>query len=160
MTRIARVRLFAALAAAIVAAGACSDNRTLTPKSTDLTTLSGLNTASVRGPDVRISEFHYDNPGTDVNETIEISGPAGTDLTGWSVVLYDGHTGVKTSYSTTALSGVIPATCADRGVVLVSPSGGLQNGHPTSSTSNIDPDGIALMHGSTVVDVIAYEGTV
>ena len=33
-------------------------------------------------PSVRFSEIHYDNLGTDVNEAIEIEGPAGADLTG------------------------------------------------------------------------------
>src|SRR6185436_2657613 len=107
MTRLARAGLFTALAA-IAAVGACSDYRTLTPKSSALTTPSGQLLASVRGPDVRISEFHYDNPGTvDVNETIEISGPAGTDLTGWFIVLYNGNPSARIPYNTTSLSGVI-----------------------------------------------------
>ncbi|HET9865419.1 MAG TPA: hypothetical protein VFP37_18430, partial [Steroidobacteraceae bacterium] len=42
---------------------------------------------------VRFSELHYDNAGTDAGEAIEISGPAGTDLTGWSVLLYNGNDG-------------------------------------------------------------------
>jgi uncharacterized lipoprotein len=36
---------------------------------------------------VRLSELHYDNAGTDTGEAIEITAPAGTDLTGWSVAL-------------------------------------------------------------------------
>ena len=36
---------------------------------------------------VFINEIHYDNAGTDAGEAIEIAGPAGTNLTGWSVVL-------------------------------------------------------------------------
>ena len=36
-----------------------------------------------------------------------IEGPAGMDLTGWTIVLYDGTN--TTAYSTTALSGTIPA---------------------------------------------------
>src|SRR5687768_14779651 len=47
---------------------------------------SSVTTAAL--PAVRFSEIHYDNTGTDTGETIEISGPAGTDLTGWQVVLY------------------------------------------------------------------------
>ena len=42
---------------------------------------------------VRIAEFHYDNTGTDAGEAIEISAPAGTDLSGWEVVLYNGNNG-------------------------------------------------------------------
>jgi hypothetical protein len=36
---------------------------------------------------VFINELYYDNDGTDSGEAIEIAGPAGTDLTGWTVVL-------------------------------------------------------------------------
>ena len=41
-------------------------------------------------PSVRIAEIHYDNTGTDTGEAIEISGPAGTSLTGWQIVLLTG----------------------------------------------------------------------
>ena len=50
---------------------------------------------------VFINEIHYDNTGTDTGEAIEVAGPAGTDLTGWSLVLYNGSTGAL--YNTTAL---------------------------------------------------------
>ncbi len=33
---------------------------------------------------VFINEIHYDNTGADTGEAIEVAGPAGTDLTGWS----------------------------------------------------------------------------
>jgi hypothetical protein len=45
-------------------------------------------------PSVRFSEIHYDNAGGDVAEFVEIEGPAGTDLTGWRVVLYNQTGGV------------------------------------------------------------------
>ncbi|HKO16695.1 MAG TPA: hypothetical protein VJU87_10670 [Gemmatimonadaceae bacterium] len=100
-------------------------------------------------PPVRVSEIHYDNTGTDAGEAMEIEGPAGTDLTGWSLVLYNGNGG--DSYSTTTLTGSIPATCGTRGVVVVSyPVNGIQNG---------DPDGFALVNGSSVVEFLSYEGT-
>ncbi len=38
-----------------------------------------------------INEIHYDNDGTDADEAVEIAGPAGTDLTGWTIVLYNGN---------------------------------------------------------------------
>jgi DNA/RNA endonuclease G (NUC1) len=96
-----------------------------------------------------VSELHYDNTGTDAGEAIEISGPSGASLTGWSVVLYNGNGGAP--YTTTPLSGTIPATCDDRGVVVLTyPSNGIQNG---------DPDGIALVNGTTVVEFLSYEGT-
>ena len=101
-------------------------------------------------PAVRISEFHYDNAGTDAGERIEISGPAGTDLTGWQVVLYNGTGGAP--YNTRALTGTVPATCDARGVVVLDyPSNGIQNG---------SPDGIALVDAvGTVVEFLSYEGT-
>ena len=100
--------------------------------------------------DVRFSEIHYDNASTDVNEKIEIEGPAGGDLSGWKVVLYNGNGGA--SYSTTVLSAVIPATCGDRGVVTIDgPAGGIQNG---------SPDGFALVdNAGHVIEFLSYEGT-
>lgn len=99
---------------------------------------------------VRFSELHYDNTGTDAGEAIEISGPAGTDLTGWSVVLYNGSGGAP--YDTDALTGVIPATCDARGVVVLNYAvNGIQNGAP---------DGLALVDaGGAVVEFLSYEGT-
>jgi DNA/RNA endonuclease G (NUC1) len=101
-------------------------------------------------PDVRISEIHYDNTGTDAGEAIEISGPAGTDLTGWQLVLYNGNGGP--SYTTTNLSGAIPTTCDPRGVVVINyPVNGIQNGAP---------DGVALVGLlGVVVEFLSYEGT-
>ncbi len=101
-------------------------------------------------PAVRISEIHYDNVGTDAGEAIEVSGPAGTDLTGWQLVLYNGTGGA--AYNTTALTGSIPATCDPRGVVVINyPVNGIQNG---------SPDGVALVSpGNAVVEFLSYEGT-
>ena len=63
--------------------------------------------ASVQGNDLQvfINELHYDNDGTDVGERVEVAGVAGTDLTGWSIVLYNGTGGGP--YATLPLSGVI-----------------------------------------------------
>src|SRR6185503_2244417 len=55
---------------------------------------------------VFVNEIHYDNTGTDAGEAIEIAGPAGTNLSGWSLVLYNGAGGA--AYDTRALSGTIP----------------------------------------------------
>ena len=98
---------------------------------------------------VFINELHYDNAGGDVNEAIEIAGPAGTNLSGWSLELYNGSNG--TVYNTIALTETITDQQAGFGTVLISlPSNGLQNG---------SPDGIALIDGTTVVQFISYEGT-
>ncbi len=97
-----------------------------------------------------INEIHYDNTGTDVGEAVEVAGPAGTDLTSWSLVLYNGSNGV--SYGTTTLSGTIPDLGGGFGVVVVTyPSNGLQNG---------SPDGMALVDAANnVVQFLSYEGT-
>ncbi len=37
---------------------------------------------------VFINEIHYENVGLDVNEGIEIAGPAGTNLDNWKLYVY------------------------------------------------------------------------
>ncbi len=99
------------------------------------------------GPSVFINEIHYDNASTDAGEAVEIAGPAGTDLTGWSLVFYTGSTGAD--YGTTALSGTIPDEENGYGT-LSFPVTGIQNG---------DPDGLALVDASSaVVQFLSYEG--
>ncbi len=92
-----------------------------------------------------INEIHYDNDGTDIGEGIEIAGPAGTNLTGWSLVLYRD---VGTVYDTENLSGTIPDLC--NGGVLSFPISGIQNG---------PADGVALVNGVTLIQLLSYEGT-
>lgn len=100
------------------------------------------------GPTVFINEIHYDNSGSDVGEAIEIAGPTGTDLTGWSVVFYNGNGG--TEYDSVALSGVL----ADQGGGYGTTSeavAGIQNGAP---------DGMALVDdGGAVIQFLSYEGS-
>lgn len=99
---------------------------------------------------VFINEFHYDNTGTDANEFIEIAGPAGTDLTGWRIELYNGAGGAR--YDNDALTGIIPSQQGGYGTVsLAYAVNGIQNGNP---------DGIALIDPSnTVVQFLCYGGT-
>ncbi len=92
-----------------------------------------------------INEIHYDNDGTDTGEGIEIAGPAGTNLTGWSLVLYRD---VGTVYYTENLSGTIPDLC--NGGILSFPISGIQNG---------PADGVALVNGVTLIQLLSYEGT-
>jgi len=102
------------------------------------------------GPSVFINEIHYDNTGTDAGEAIEVAGPAGTDLTGWSLVLYNGSGGGV--YNTSALAGTLSDLGGGCGLTVVNyPSNGIQNG---------SPDGIALVDdGGLVVQFLSYEGT-
>ena len=113
-----------------------------------LACLGLLGSALAAAQGVRFSELHYDNLAADIGEAIEISGPAGLDVTGWRVVLYNGANSL--AYNTSTLSGVIPATCGVRGVVVVTPSVLIQNGFP---------DGMALVDaGGTLREFLSYEG--
>ena len=94
-----------------------------------------------------INEFHYDNDSTDTGEFVEIAGPAGTDLTGWSVVGYNGNGGG--SYKTVSLAGALPDQQAGFGTLAFAFSA-MQNG---------SPDGLALVDGTgSVIEFLSYEG--
>jgi len=96
---------------------------------------------------VFINEIHYDNASTDAGEAIEIAGPAGTDLTGWSLVLYNGAGGAV--YATLPLGGLLPSQVNGYGTLSFA-AVGLQNGAP---------DGMALVDASSaVVQFLSYEG--
>lgn len=103
---------------------------------------------------VFVNEFHYDNTGADAGEFLEIAGPAGTDLTGWRIVRYNGSNGLvyTTPAATETLSGTIPDQGNGFGTVVISyPSNGFQNGAP---------DGFALVdNNNTVVQFLSYEGS-
>jgi predicted extracellular nuclease len=99
---------------------------------------------------VFISEIHYDNASTDAGEAVEVFGPAGTDLSGWSIVLYNGANGQ--AYRTDALSGLIPDEDGTG-------YGAVSTSYPVNGIQNGDPDGLALVNGSTVVQFLSYETT-
>ena len=54
-------------------------------------------------PPVRIAEIHYDNAGADVGEQVEVSGPAGTDLSAYKIYLYNGNPTLRNVYATLTL---------------------------------------------------------
>ena len=95
-----------------------------------------------------VNEVHYDNAGTDAGEFVELAGPAGTDLAGWRLVLYNGNGGAV--YDDRALGGTVPDHDGGLGVLAVAyPVNGIQNG----------PDGIALVDPSgAVTQFLSYEG--
>ncbi|HEY3219498.1 MAG TPA: DNA/RNA non-specific endonuclease [Gemmatimonadales bacterium] len=132
-------------AAVLVLFTSCVSADHLAPSMAEVGSFTAASLASVR-----FSELHYDNTGTDAAEAIEVSGPAGTDLNGWRIVLYNGSGGAP--YRTDTLRTSVPAACGDRGVVVVSyPVNGIQNG---------SPDGMALVDGGgAVVEFLSYEGT-
>ncbi len=95
-----------------------------------------------------INEIHYDNAGADADEGVEIAAPAGTDLTDWSLVAYNGSNGAV--YSTLTLSGTITDQQNGYGTKFFAISG-LQNGAP---------DGVALVEpDDSVVMFLSYEGS-
>lgn len=98
--------------------------------------------------DVFINELHYDNSGTDANERVEIIGNAGTSLSGWKVVLYNG--GDRRAYQTINLSGTLPNQCGGHGTLWFAVTG-IQNGNP---------DGVALVNASnSVIEFLSYGGS-
>ena len=99
------------------------------------------------GQSVFINEIHYDNTGGDLAEGIEIAGPAGTNLSMYTITAYNGSNG--TSYNPTSLSGSIPDEGSGYGAVFFAISG-LQNGAP---------DGIALDNNGTLIQFLSYEGS-
>lgn len=99
---------------------------------------------------VFINELHYDNTSTDEQEGIEIAGPAGTLLSDYDVMFYNGNGG--TAYGgARRLSGTIPNQSGGAGAVWFAYAG-IENGAP---------DGVILYHWptATVVQRIAYEGS-
>lgn len=102
-------------------------------------------TGNVAG--VYINEIHYDNEGADINEFIEVAGPAGTDLSAYTITLYNGND--NTSYDTIHLSGIIASENSGTGTVSFA-ANGIQNGAP---------DGIALSKtGNSDIQFLSYEG--
>ncbi|MGE4605139.1 MAG: endonuclease, partial [Myxococcota bacterium] len=102
----------------------------------------------VLASDPWINEIHYDNTGSDAQEGFEIAGPAGTDLLGWRVVIYNGNGGGVTT--TVDLAGVLVNDGSGFGFLWfdVAP---LQNG-PADGLALVDPEG-------NVVEFLSYEGT-
>lgn len=96
-----------------------------------------------------VNELHYDNSGADVDEGIEIAGPAGTSLLGWTVVAYNGN-GFE-GYEDDHLAGVIPDEGDGYGALWF-PFPSLQNG---------SPDGVAIVDAEgEVVEFLSYEGVI
>jgi endonuclease I len=95
-----------------------------------------------------INELHYENDGPDVGEGLEIAGPAGTWLNGWTVMLYNGRDG--RGYAEVGLEGRIDDEGLGYGAVWFEVPN-LQNG---------EADGLALIDPmGNVVEFISYEGS-
>ncbi|WP_170109857.1 DUF7948 domain-containing protein, partial [Xanthomarina spongicola] len=126
----------------------CSTNLSVSVSQTAFTCADIPSGGSAAPPSVWINEFHYDNSGSDVGEFVEVAGTAGLDLTGYSIVFYNGNGG--SPYSTINLSGSIDDEGNGYGAVSFSESG-IQNGAP---------DGIALAdNNGNLIEFISYEGS-
>ena len=110
--------------------------------------LLSIGAGPLPGQTAFINEIHYDNIGKDAGEAIEVAGPAGTDLSGWVLALYNGRNGAL--YHTEPLSGTIPNQANGFGAISFSLAKPIQNGAP---------DGIALVANGKVVQFLSYEGT-
>ncbi|PTA66860.1 Gldg family protein [Deinococcus arcticus] len=98
-----------------------------------------------------LNELYYDAPGTDAGTFIELKGPAGKSLSGYTLAAYDT---AGTQYRTVTLSGTIPAsgyyvvaqdtTVASR--TLVSSGADLNNGSGS----------LHLLKSGALVDAVAY----
>jgi hypothetical protein len=98
-------------------------------------------------PELWINELHYDNNGSDADEGVEVAGTAGGDLSGYSVVLYNGSNGM--SYGTVSLTGTLPNQGGGVGAAWF----------PKASIQNGAPDGLALVGpGDVVIQFLSYEG--
>jgi predicted extracellular nuclease len=96
-----------------------------------------------------VSELHYDNDGADTGEFVEVHLPAGTSSAGLSVVLYNGSNAAgAVTYGTFALPAVTAPADAPAAAAVSTP--GIQNGAP---------DGVALVRGTEVLELLSYEGT-
>ncbi len=118
-----------------------------------IATENAVNNNQIFGKSVFINEIHYDDSTStgDINEGVEIAGPAGTDLTDWKIVLYNGNGGAP--YTTQPFRH--GALTRFRKWIRFS-----FQSYPTEWIQNGSPDGVALvMPDDTVVQFLSYEGT-
>ncbi|MFW8626773.1 lamin tail domain-containing protein [Deinococcus sp. ME38] len=111
---------------------------------------AGLSSLAAAGEPV-VNELYYDAPGTDAGTFIELKGPAGKSLSGYTLAAFDT---AGTQYRTITLSGTIPAggyfvvaqdtTVANRN--LVNAGADLNNGAGS----------LRLLKSGAVIDAVAY----
>lgn len=98
-----------------------------------------------------INELYYDSAGTDAGTFIELRGPAGKSLSGYTLTAHDT---AGTAYRTLTLSGTIPASgyyvvaqdTTVPGRTLVNSGADLNNGSAS----------LRLLRSGTVIDAVAY----
>jgi hypothetical protein len=96
-----------------------------------------------------INEIHYSNASSDIGEFVEIAGAAGTDLSGHTLLFYNGSNGSVYTPSV-LLTGILPDLSNGYGTLSFSRSG-IQNG---------SPDGVVLIGPDNFfIQFLSYEGS-
>lgn len=128
----------------------------MTTQRLSLVTLSSmLLSSSAFGATAFISEFHYDNTGGDVGESVEIYVADGVAPTTVTVTLYNGSTN-STYGSPETANDMTPGGTVNLGGIDYNiytwalPANGLQNG---------GSDGFSIDVAGTVCEFLSYEGT-
>ncbi len=104
-----------------------------------------------------INEIVYDPAGPDVGCFIEILGPPGLDLTGYTLDAINGSDGTSTTVATLSGHSIGAAgyfvVAQDSSVVV--PAGAAKMIKATADLQN-GPDSVQLKHGGSVVDALGY----
>ncbi|GAA0510498.1 lamin tail domain-containing protein [Deinococcus depolymerans] len=109
-----------------------------------------LSTLAAAGEPV-INELYYDAPGTDAGTFIELRGPAGASLSGYTLAAFDT---AGTQYRTLALSGTIPAS----GYFVVAQDTTVANRNLVNAGADLNngAGSLRLLKSTTVIDAVAY----
>ncbi|GGM15821.1 lamin tail domain-containing protein [Deinococcus aerophilus] len=98
-----------------------------------------------------LNEVYYDAPGTDTGTFIELKGPAGKSLSGYSLAAFDT---AGTQYRTITLSGSIPAS----GYFVVAQDTTVPNRSLVNSGADLNNGSasLRLLKSGAIVDALAY----
>ncbi len=98
-----------------------------------------------------INEVYYDSPSTDAGTFVEIKGPVGTSLSGYSLVAYNSS---GSSYATINLSGNIPSS----GYYVIAQDTTVLNRNLVNSAANLNNSAgsLHLKNDSSSLDQLAY----
>lgn len=120
--------------------------------------------ATLTAQSVFINEIHYDNTGTDFLEFVEVAGPAGTSLAGWSIVRYNGSTPTAAVVYTSPTADPAGSDTFAAGTLIPSQGGGFGTiavRYLANGLQNGPNDAIALVNAAgVVVQFLSYEGPV
>lgn len=109
-----------------------------------------LNMQAAAGEPV-LNELYYDSPSTDAGTFIELKGPAGKSLSGYTLSAYDT---AGTQYATLNLTGTIPAS----GYYVVGQDSSVTGAQQLGTVANLNngSGSVRLLKGTAVIDGVAY----